>query len=66
MINESGCGEFIKPDDSFEIAMKIFKYQSMKKSERKKIGLRGKKWILKNRNYQNLSNIYIDILNSIV
>ena len=47
MINESGCGEFIKPDDSFEIAMKIFKYQSMKKSERKKIGLRGKNWILK-------------------
>tara|TARA_Y100000589_G_scaffold316074_1_gene340395 strand:- start:836 stop:2044 length:1209 start_codon:yes stop_codon:yes gene_type:complete len=56
MINESGCGEFIRPNDSNEIMRVIFKYKQMSKLEREYIGKKGKDWLLKNRSYKNISD----------
>ena len=62
MINESGCGEFLKPYDSDEIINKILKYQMMSKEQRVNIGVKGKKWILENRSYEKLSNSLSEII----
>ena len=62
MINESGCGEFIKPYDHDAIIKKILKYQRMSNKERIKIGKKGQKWILKNRSYEILSNHLSEII----
>jgi len=63
MLNESKCGEFIRPNDSDEIVSKILKYKNMSPHERKKIGGEGRKWILKNRSYEKLSNSLSEIIN---
>ena len=62
MINESGCGEFIRPYDIDEIIKKILKYQNMSNEERINIGVKGQKWILKYRSYERLSNYLSEII----
>ena len=62
MINESDCGEFVMPYDSNELINKILKYQRMSKEERLNIGEKGKKWILKNRSYEKISNSLSEII----
>lgn len=62
MINESGCGEFIKTNNLEELLKKIFKYKNMSTKDRKYIGNRGKKWISKNRSYKKLSYILSEII----
>ena len=42
MINESNCGEFIKPNDSDAILEKIYKYKLMSVKKRAEIGKKGK------------------------
>ncbi len=62
MINESNCGEFIKPNDSDEILKKIYKYKVMSIKERGQIGKNGKKWVLRNRSYEKLISSLSEII----
>ncbi len=62
MINESGCGEYIMPYDSLALVKTILKYQNMSYEERINIGGKGKKWILKNRSYDKLSDYFSEII----
>ena len=66
MINESFCGEFIKPYNEKVILKAILKYKNMNPTERKKIGFRGKKWIIKNRSYKKLSKNLADLIYRII
>ena len=62
MINESGCGEFIMPNDEDEILRKIYKYKSMSTKQRDRIGEKGKEWIFENRSYEKLINSLTEII----
>tara|TARA_Y100000589_G_scaffold133659_2_gene127671 strand:+ start:181 stop:1389 length:1209 start_codon:yes stop_codon:yes gene_type:complete len=65
MINEANCGEYIKPYDEDALFRIILKYKNMTKNKREKIGLRGKKWILKNRSYQDLGKSLAQVIQSL-
>ena len=65
MINEANCGEYIKPYDENTLYETILKYKNMNKKEREKIGLRGKKWILKNRSYSDLGKSLASVIKSL-
>ena len=62
MINEAGCGTFVPAEDTEALRSEIQRYKSMSKKKRDFIGLRGRKWILANRNYKDLAAMYLSIL----
>ncbi len=66
MINESNCGEFLKPYDEKAIIEAIFRYKKMNNEERQEIGLRGKKWALKHRSYKKLSKNLANLIFSLI
>ncbi len=62
MINESGCGEFIKPNDIDQHLKNFLKYKNMPIQDRKNLGNKGKKWIIQNRSYKKLSYFLSEII----
>lgn len=62
MINEAGCGTYVKAGDADALRKEIVRYFDLPKSERQSIGLRGSEWIRKHRNYQALALEYLKIL----
>ena len=66
MINESNCGEFLKPYDEKSIIEAILRYKNMNHYERREIGLRGKKWVLKHRSYNKLARDLARLISSLV
>lgn len=62
MINESGCGFFVPAEDTSAVVDKILLLKNMPKEERVKMGEKGRKWIIENRNYKNLARLYADII----
>lgn len=59
MINEADCGTFVKFNDSHDLAKKIKSYSYLSKENLEKIGNRGKKYLLENRTFENLSKKYL-------
>lgn len=70
MLNEAKCGVFISSEDSkqasYNIQKNILKYYHMPISERIKIGLRGRTWIIQNRTYARLASEYLEVLENTV
>lgn len=66
MINESNCGEFLKPYNEKAIIDAILKYKNMNHNERKEIGTRGKKWILKHRSYNKIGEDLASLIYSLL
>ncbi len=62
MINESGCGTFVSPGDANALRDEVLRIKNLSPTERKKMGENGRRWILKNRNYQKLSEDYLRII----
>ncbi len=62
MINEAKCGFFVPAEDERALANKIEELFLMSDEELYKIGIKGKKWLLKNRDYNKLSNDYLKIM----
>jgi glycosyltransferase involved in cell wall biosynthesis len=62
MINEAGCGYFIPAEDVESLTIKIKETYSMTKTERKSMGCKGLKWLLKNRTYKKLAEDYFELL----
>ena len=62
MINEADCGSYIEAGNKEAIINEILKYFKMKKETREEIGLRGKKWLIRERTYSHLADMYLEIL----
>lgn len=60
MINEADCGTFVKFNDSNALAETINSYYNLSKDNLDIIGNRGKKYLLENRTFENLSRRYFE------
>jgi glycosyltransferase involved in cell wall biosynthesis len=56
MINEAQCGYFVPAGDLQALVDKIIELSKMEKVTRDEIGLNGRSWLIKNRNYKKLSS----------
>jgi glycosyltransferase involved in cell wall biosynthesis len=65
MINEAGSGFFVPSEDSDSIMKILQKIISIPPDELEQMGDAGKKWILKNRDWNLIANQYIDLINLI-
>ncbi len=62
MINESGCGVFVPPNNVDAVVSAILTMQSKTPEERAEMGARGRDWLLTHRNYTKLAHDYLNIL----
>ena len=62
MINEADCGSFVPAGDPVALKAELLRYAALDSSEIKKIGARGKSWVLKNRSYKTLAAQYIEVM----
>lgn len=62
MISEAKCGEFVPPSDRASLVASIERFAAMTEDERCKIGARGHKWLIENRQYSLLAEQYETIL----
>lgn len=62
MINEAECGLFVPAGNVEELRKAILIYASMTLTERNKIGTKGRKWIIENRNFPKLAQDYFSIM----
>ena len=64
MINEANCGSFVEAGNISALTDEILRYRSMNRDELERLGLRGKKWIIENRNYSVLASHYVKVIES--
>jgi len=62
MINEAECGSFVPAGDINALKKEILRYNAMTAEEREVIGMRGRRWILKNRTYETLAKNYLALM----
>lgn len=62
MINEANCGTYVPAGDVPALKHEVERYARMDEKERYQIGIRGKAWLLENRNYKKLAKDYLDIV----
>lgn len=60
MINEAGCGTFVPAGDVDALRDEIVRYSQMPASEREAMGNRGLKWLLANRTYDKLADVFLE------
>ena len=66
MINEAKCGVFVPNRDPEALKDIFLRFAKMDKSELKRMGENGKRWIYKHRTYSTLARKYIDIITSML
>jgi glycosyltransferase involved in cell wall biosynthesis len=62
MINEAECGYFVPAGNVDALAAKIVELSQLEKPVRDSIGLKGRKWLIENRNYKKLALDFSNIL----
>lgn len=62
MINEADCGSFVPSGDVPALRDEIQRYKAMSPSDREAVGMRGRQWLLENRDYRVLAQDYVRIL----
>lgn len=62
MINEADCGVFVPANNVGAVVSAIVDMKSKSAEERAEMGIRGRQWLLQNRNYSTLANDYLAIL----
>lgn len=62
MINEARCGFFIKPGDLHGLKELIIELSNKDSEELNRIGRRGLDWMTKNRNWNQISTNYLEII----
>ncbi|MEG0899531.1 MAG: glycosyltransferase family 4 protein [Oscillospiraceae bacterium] len=65
-IENSGCALIVSPNDSLEVAKAIEEIKSMTVDERKLMGYKGREYVLKNHNYENLAKKYAEVLEELI
>ncbi|MEG0149102.1 MAG: glycosyltransferase family 4 protein [Comamonas sp.] len=62
MIDEAQCGSFVPAEDVASLRIEIERFAKMSFEERKRIGERGRNWVLKNRKMETLANDYLHFM----
>lgn len=62
MINEAECGSYVPANDVVALKKEVLRYSEMSEGERQQIGIKGKKWLLKHRQYPKLAADYFAIM----
>ena len=62
MVDESGAGFFVPAEDVDAVVEKILLLKGMSIQDRKEMGIKGREWILQNRNYKKLALDYAEII----
>ncbi len=62
MINEANCGSYVPPGGLSALKEEILRYAGMTCEERQRIGLRGRAWLIENRQYSKLAQEYLAIM----
>ncbi len=62
IINEAGCGIFIKAADTVALANSILQFKNMPVNERLEMGKRGREYLLKNLTYEILARKYLQYI----
>jgi glycosyltransferase involved in cell wall biosynthesis len=65
MINEAGSGFFVPAEDEGALMNKLQQILEMNLDELNNMGVAGKEWVLKNRDWDLIANQYIDLINLI-
>jgi len=63
MINEANCGEFTPSEDPDMLAETLLKYEAMSNEKLDQIGLNGYNFLVEKRNFDVLSDQYIELFN---
>ena len=66
MIDESRCGTFVPAGESAALAAEIRRMQALPDDERRRMGAKGRAWILQNRRYSTLAAGYLEICRRLV
>jgi glycosyltransferase involved in cell wall biosynthesis len=59
MINEANCGSFVKFNDVEKLSEKLLEFASYPKEKIKSMGYRGKDFLIHNRTFDKLADIYL-------
>jgi glycosyltransferase involved in cell wall biosynthesis len=62
MINEAQCGSYVAVNNIPALRNEIIRYSELSDLKRNEIGLRGREWLLNNRNYSSLAIAYSQIM----
>lgn len=62
MIDEANCGSYVPAGDVSALRQVVDRYAQLSEQERRLIGMRGKTWLLENRQYSKLAADYLDIM----
>ena len=60
-VADASCGITVKPESPEAIVDAVKKLQAMPKSDREEMGARGRKWVLNNAEYANLSDRFLQL-----
>lgn len=62
MLNEAGGGVFVPAADAQALAQEVQRFAQLSDEQRLEMGERGRNWMIENRNYQHLADLYDSIL----
>jgi glycosyltransferase involved in cell wall biosynthesis len=62
MIDEAGCGVFVRPGDPSAVAQELRRFAAMPTEDRHAMGVRGREWLLEHRSFARLAADYHDLL----
>lgn len=65
MVNEANCGVYVPAEDTLALKNEIERFASLSSDERYDIGIRGRQWILENRQFDKLAEKYLKIINEL-
>lgn len=66
MINEADCGTFVPAGDSAALVAELRRMHALTDDERRRIGAKGRAWILEFRRYSTLATSYLEICRRLV
>lgn len=62
MINEAACGTYVPAGDVLALKQEVERYVRMSEEERQLMGVRGRAWLLENRQYKKLAEQYLKVM----
>jgi glycosyltransferase involved in cell wall biosynthesis len=64
MIDEADCGEFVPAGNSLALVNSLQRWVKRPRHELDAIGKRGRQWVLNNRTYDRLADVYIGLISN--
>ena len=61
-VKEAECGITIEPESTESLVNAILEIKGKSSEERERLGLKGKKWVLENREYETLAKQFVEVM----